>query len=153
MNMTRVILGTISTLVLGATANLAVPADAQARSQAAWLGASLDGQQANCFVENRGGPVQRCTGGSWTIPIVYDNAGTKTIRVSAAGAGSGTRNVRCTAFSATAGGILLGGSMRQTVHNDGRTEMLQPSVHAHSFGGTWVNCQMDRDTRLFNVHY
>ncbi len=137
------------------TAALGLGAVAHARSQGAVLGQARFGSQAGCFFEAEGGPIQSSCGGApqWVIPIVYDNAGNKTIRVSARGAGSGTRNVDCRAFSATSAGALTVGSNSRTVFNDGRTEFLTPRVYAHGFGGAWVTCTMERDTRLFNVHY
>jgi hypothetical protein len=140
---------------LGAITYVVVPADAEARSVGAFIGSARFGSQTACFYEAEGGPIQSsCSGtASWVIPIVYDNSGSTTIRVSARGANSGTRNVSCRAFSANSTGALTIGTERHTVRNDGVTEFLQPSVFAQGFGGAWVTCGMDQGTRLFNVHH
>lgn len=130
-----------------------------ARSQAAILGHERFGSQAACFEEREGGPFQNGSGTmcnrrvQWVMPIVYDSAGMATIRVSAQGSGSGTRNVECTGFTATAAGALTTGTTVRTVRNDARTEHLTTTVMFTSFGGTWLTCGMDPGTRLFNLHY
>lgn len=149
MTKSKLALLSVLTVALGAGAV------AHARSQGAVLGQARFGSQVGCFFEAEGGPIQSSCSGApqWVMPIVYDDAGNKTIRISARGTGSGTRNVTCTAFSATSAGALTTGSTARTVFNDGRTEFLQPRVWAHGFGGTWVTCNMEQGTRLFNVHY
>lgn len=132
------------------------PSDANARSVASIVGQARHGSQADCFYELAGGPVQQyCNGGiSWVFPIVYDNAGFKTIRVTARGANSGANNVSCRAYSVPeAANFTTVGSEDHTVFNNGAIEQLTPGVHAHGFGGTWVTCSMERYTRLYSIHY
>ncbi|HVI02694.1 MAG TPA: hypothetical protein VM869_28540 [Enhygromyxa sp.] len=140
---------------LGATAWIATPTDAEARSQSAFLGGAKYGSQASCFYENAGGPLQwYCDGVKfWVIPLVYDNQGSMNIDVTARGALEGSHNVKCTAYSATSTGAVSVGSSETTVLNTGGTETLDVSVYAHGYGGTWVTCEMERYTRLINVTY
>jgi hypothetical protein len=141
---------------LGATAWIATPTDAAARSQSGMLGSARSGADAACFLEANGG-VHRVgclgTAKSWVIPVVYDNAGNMNIRVMARGAGSGVNNVSCTAFSMTSGGAVVVGSWKKTTLNTGAPEPLDVSVNAQGFGGTWVMCSMDPDTRILHTSY
>lgn len=128
------------------------PSEAEARSVAAFVGGPAVGGHSSCFSESAGGPVQNCTGTrKWVTPIVYDNAGNTTIRVSAKG--FDTNQVWCRAYSATQSGITSGGNWAATVRHDEATEYLQSTVYAQGFGGTWVSCDMDQHTRLINVHH
>jgi len=139
---------------IAATLLLANSASVNARSQAAYLGNPHSGNQQSCFYEASGGPVQRnCAIASWVMPIVYDSAGWKTIRVSAKGVRNTAQKVSCRFYSSTSTGVFSRGSSQSTVRHDGATEYLHPTGYAHGFGGTWVTCGLDRGTRLYNIHY
>lgn len=140
---------------LGATAWIATPTDAEARSQSGKLGSAKIAGEAACFGEANGG-VQRvgCTGNrSWVIPIVVDNAGNHNIKVMAKGAGSGVHNVGCTVFSITSTGVVGTPDYDVTELNTGEWEPLDVSVYAQGWGGTWLMCTMGPDTRILHVNY
>lgn len=140
---------------LGATAWVATPTEAEARSQSGMLGSARALADAGCFLEANGGVHQNgCgTNRSWVIPIVVDNAGNLNIKVIAKGSGSGVNTVSCRAFSITSGGTVVGGTSDVTVLNTGAWEPLDVSVSAQGWGGTWVMCSMGPDTRILHANY
>jgi hypothetical protein len=129
---------------------LATAGSASARSQAAILGNPLIGAESNCFNEVSGGVRQVCTGTrTWSIPIVYDNAGGVVIRVSSDQIRN--TNVQCQQMSVTDRGLTLRAS--PITGTDDRGYCVPVAISAHGFGGTWTRVQMNQNTRIFNVHY
>lgn len=140
---------------LGATAWVATPSDAEARSQSAMLGSARNLTDAGCFDEADGG-VKRitCTGNKvWVIPIVYDNAGWHNIDLLVKGSGSGVNKVSCTAFSFFNNGSLSNSGNAVNILNNGNWEHIIVPVYAQGFGGTFVRCSMGPDTRILHVSY
>lgn len=140
---------------LGATAWIATPTDAEARSQSGMLGSARQSADVGCFLEANGGVKQDfCAGNkNWVIPLVVDNAGNHNIRVMAQGSGSGVNNVGCTAFSFNSSGGVTWGSFDDTELNTGAWEPLDVSVNAQGWGGTYLMCSMGPDTRILHVNY
>lgn len=122
---------------------------AHARSQAAFLGYPNSSSSPACFAEELGAVRQKCSSRqTWSMPMVYDNAGWMNVRVTYAANGAADP-VFCQAFSADAFGDVRHGS--QAI---GRSSgPLDSTVFAQGFGQTWMVCNLPSETKLFNVHY
>jgi hypothetical protein len=144
----------ILALVLSASGYLADRA--MARSQPAFMGAARYGADAVCFHEAYGGPVQSgCAAAKrWLIPLVWDKPGLiSTIRVTARGAGNGTKNVSCRPYSVSATGAFTSGGSKSTVLNTGGLENLDMTMSLPSWGAVFVACTLDQGTSLIHVNY
>jgi len=128
-----------------------LPASLLARSQSAYLGNPEIGKEAHCFdLHPHGGGVQQnCSGTKhWVMPLVYDNAGSKTIRIYGKNAGRST--ITCRAASADQHGEYRAGSkstFRENQHE------IRLTVNAHGYGGTWVRCYMPKGSVVYSITY
>lgn len=141
---------------LGATAWVAIPSDAEARSQSAMLGSARNLTDAACFDEADGGVkrISACTGNKvWEIPLVYDSAGWLNLDILVKGSGGGANKVTCTAYAFFSNGTVSNGDWDENVLTNGAWEHLSLSIYAESAGGAFVRCSMGPDTRVLQMTY
>lgn len=154
----------------GLVAAIAVQAsatDADARSQGGILGNPYQASHNSCFNEVQGGPHQaNCTPPvdlrdfprdrrvpAWVMPLVYDNAGSTTVRVSAKGTGNGANIVQCRSFHAFSDGSFAHRADDRTELNTNQVEQLSLPITLPGFGAAWVTCWMERGTQIYNISY
>lgn len=145
----------IRSLFTAALTLTALAGTAQARSQGAIAGRAANPADAACFVESLGGVRNACaTARTYVMPIVYDDAGDRTLHVFARGVAGTARRVSCRAVTVDrAQGAFRSGALVSSVLHTGATEELNSTVNCHGWGACWAICTLDPNTLVHSLHW
>ena len=143
----------LSVLVL-----LMVPGLAFARSQPASLGRAVNAEESPCFkmafsaMIHNGCPTGEPVARNFELPLVIEDAGRHTVRISTKTPLAGGVNIRCWAVGMEKDGRVVSdtGEVANT-RFDTAEQIVLRNVHVPTEGYAYAACRVPRNATIFNV--